>query len=381
MEIHCCCLNSEVARCMYPGVRALCSSLPDRLIQRKPTMVFSLPLQAWDESSDSYIATDDESLENGGIVSYTSSAVDLRRSLTLALALCCLYTELGLRTWMIDCPPYPHPSTAIVDVAGPGRDNNGAACMHPQSQTQQAPPPSRPRSASLIHTGHASPTANCHCDCCRYPDCRLSPTRFNEILLGGMDSQSIATAIYGWMDQSTRPWSHIPASLPSTATAAFEGREAVCTTLLALIRKIGTIPDWRAQDLTGRVFHSAIWLGVFKLSDGFLSSILLLLPSLLQYILHHVLAISPNSTFNSINNTYISIQSLSVRCNITKMAPVGPRASKEEFMQALGLNSHDPQHEQHYRAMRVRPPNPPSPPTKTQNSKVILSIFIHQSTG
>ncbi|BCS20614.1 uncharacterized protein APUU_21046S [Aspergillus puulaauensis] len=34
------------------------------------------------------------------------------------------------------------------------------------------------------------------------------------------------------------------------------------------------------------------------------------------------------------------------------MAPVGPRASKEEFMQALGLNSHDPQHEQHYRAMR-----------------------------
>lgn len=118
-----------------------------------------------------------------------------------------------------------------------------------------------------------------------------------------MDSQSIATAIYGWMDQSTRPWSHIPASLPSTATAAFEGREAVCTTLLALIRKIGTIPDWRAQDLTGRVFHSAIWLGVFKLSDGFLSSILLLLPSLLQYIiLYNILAISPNSTFNSINN-------------------------------------------------------------------------------
>ncbi|RAH71619.1 uncharacterized protein BO66DRAFT_319628 [Aspergillus aculeatinus CBS 121060] len=31
---------------------------------------------------------------------------------------------------------------------------------------------------------------------------------------------------------------------------------------------------------------------------------------------------------------------------------VGPRASKEEFMQALGLNSHDPQHEQYYRAMR-----------------------------
>lgn len=39
------------------------------------------------------------------------------------------------------------------------------------------------------------------------------------------------------------------------------------------------------------------------------------------------------------------------------MAPVGPRASKEEFMQALGLNSHDPQHEQYYRAMRVRPQN------------------------
>ncbi|KAL4803684.1 hypothetical protein BDV18DRAFT_162698 [Aspergillus unguis] len=34
------------------------------------------------------------------------------------------------------------------------------------------------------------------------------------------------------------------------------------------------------------------------------------------------------------------------------MAPVGPRASKEEFMAALGLNSHDPQHEQYYRAMR-----------------------------
>ncbi|KAJ5155210.1 hypothetical protein N7492_008013 [Penicillium capsulatum] len=34
------------------------------------------------------------------------------------------------------------------------------------------------------------------------------------------------------------------------------------------------------------------------------------------------------------------------------MAPVGPRASKEEFMHALGLNSHDPQHEQYYRAMR-----------------------------
>ncbi|KAL4919946.1 hypothetical protein BDW62DRAFT_199358 [Aspergillus aurantiobrunneus] len=34
------------------------------------------------------------------------------------------------------------------------------------------------------------------------------------------------------------------------------------------------------------------------------------------------------------------------------MPPVGPRASKEEFMQALGLNSHDPQHEQYYRAMR-----------------------------
>ena len=35
------------------------------------------------------------------------------------------------------------------------------------------------------------------------------------------------------------------------------------------------------------------------------------------------------------------------------MPPVGPRASKEEFMQALGLNSHDPHHEQFYRAMRV----------------------------
>ncbi|PLB38215.1 uncharacterized protein BDW47DRAFT_125644 [Aspergillus candidus] len=34
------------------------------------------------------------------------------------------------------------------------------------------------------------------------------------------------------------------------------------------------------------------------------------------------------------------------------MPPVGPRASKEEFMQALGLNSHDPHHEQFYRAMR-----------------------------
>ncbi|KAL5343700.1 hypothetical protein BJX70DRAFT_393757 [Aspergillus crustosus] len=34
------------------------------------------------------------------------------------------------------------------------------------------------------------------------------------------------------------------------------------------------------------------------------------------------------------------------------MPAVGHRASKEEFMQALGLNSHDPQHEQFYRAMR-----------------------------
>ncbi|KKK12592.1 hypothetical protein P175DRAFT_0527714 [Aspergillus ochraceoroseus IBT 24754] len=34
------------------------------------------------------------------------------------------------------------------------------------------------------------------------------------------------------------------------------------------------------------------------------------------------------------------------------MSPVGPRASKEEFMQALGLSSHDAQHEQFYRAMR-----------------------------
>ncbi|OGM43074.1 hypothetical protein ABOM_009220 [Aspergillus bombycis] len=34
------------------------------------------------------------------------------------------------------------------------------------------------------------------------------------------------------------------------------------------------------------------------------------------------------------------------------MAPVGPRASKEEFMQALVLDSQDPQHEQIYRAMR-----------------------------
>ncbi|KAL4952063.1 hypothetical protein BDW69DRAFT_28322 [Aspergillus filifer] len=34
------------------------------------------------------------------------------------------------------------------------------------------------------------------------------------------------------------------------------------------------------------------------------------------------------------------------------MPPVGPRASKEEFMAALGLNTHNPQHEQFYRAMR-----------------------------
>ncbi|GLB07994.1 hypothetical protein AtubIFM57258_003362 [Aspergillus tubingensis] len=31
---------------------------------------------------------------------------------------------------------------------------------------------------------------------------------------------------------------------------------------------------------------------------------------------------------------------------------VSPRASKEEFMAALGLSTHDPQHEQYYRAMR-----------------------------
>ncbi|KAG2415041.1 hypothetical protein HFD88_006231 [Aspergillus terreus] len=36
------------------------------------------------------------------------------------------------------------------------------------------------------------------------------------------------------------------------------------------------------------------------------------------------------------------------------MPSVGPRASKEEFMHALGLSSHNPQHEQIYRAMRVR---------------------------
>lgn len=35
------------------------------------------------------------------------------------------------------------------------------------------------------------------------------------------------------------------------------------------------------------------------------------------------------------------------------MSPVGPRVSKEEFMLALGLNPHDAQHEQYYRAMRV----------------------------
>lgn len=35
---------------------------------------------------------------------------------------------------------------------------------------------------------------------------------------------------------------------------------------------------------------------------------------------------------------------------------VGPRVSKEEFMHALGLNPHDPQHEQYYRAMRVSLP-------------------------
>ncbi|OQD73275.1 hypothetical protein PENDEC_c016G00695 [Penicillium decumbens] len=34
------------------------------------------------------------------------------------------------------------------------------------------------------------------------------------------------------------------------------------------------------------------------------------------------------------------------------MAPVGPRVSKEEFMHALGLSAHEPQHEQYYRAMR-----------------------------
>ncbi|RAL04023.1 uncharacterized protein BO80DRAFT_253900 [Aspergillus ibericus CBS 121593] len=32
--------------------------------------------------------------------------------------------------------------------------------------------------------------------------------------------------------------------------------------------------------------------------------------------------------------------------------PVSPRASKEEFMAALGLSTHNPQHEQYYRAMR-----------------------------
>lgn len=33
--------------------------------------------------------------------------------------------------------------------------------------------------------------------------------------------------------------------------------------------------------------------------------------------------------------------------------PVGPRASKEDFMRALGLDANNPQHEPYYRAMRV----------------------------
>lgn len=37
---------------------------------------------------------------------------------------------------------------------------------------------------------------------------------------------------------------------------------------------------------------------------------------------------------------------------------VGPRASKEEFMHALGLDPRNHQHEQYYRAMRVLPPLP-----------------------
>lgn len=84
---------------MYPGLRALCSSLPDRLIQHKPTMVFSLPLQAWDESSDSYIATDDESLENGGVASYTCQAPSTSAALLLSLSLfvaCILSSALYL---------------------------------------------------------------------------------------------------------------------------------------------------------------------------------------------------------------------------------------------------------------------------------------------
>ncbi|KMQ47046.1 hypothetical protein HL42_2299 [Trichophyton rubrum] len=32
--------------------------------------------------------------------------------------------------------------------------------------------------------------------------------------------------------------------------------------------------------------------------------------------------------------------------------PVGPRASKEDFMRALGLDANNPQHEPYYRAMR-----------------------------
>lgn len=37
-----------------------------------------------------------------------------------------------------------------------------------------------------------------------------------------------------------------------------------------------------------------------------------------------------------------------------KMAgAVGPRASKEEFMHALGLDANNPQHEYYYKAMRV----------------------------
>lgn len=35
------------------------------------------------------------------------------------------------------------------------------------------------------------------------------------------------------------------------------------------------------------------------------------------------------------------------------MPAVGPRVPKDEFLHALGLDPHDPQHEQYYRAMRV----------------------------
>lgn len=67
-------------------------------------------------------------------------------------------------------------------------------------------------------------------------------------------------------------------------------------------------------------------------------------------------------------------------------AGVGPRVSKDEFLLALGLNPHDPQHEQYYRAMRVSPPSYPVSPrprplTPKQDEAILVYNRMNQDTS